>query len=270
MNADKHGLFGNIFLVSRCIWVLLVIAFGAGAQTPPDLATSALSLEPAQVWEIPALGYGPKAWSILRLTNKSDSAASLQVDVYCDAGNRLPLDSRFAVEPHQMRDIRIEAETSREVLCWARVREIAGARGGAIQVRAFVETLKGNQLEDFDRKPVNASGNSAWALLEREVEGQQIYILNASEKPIGLTFCVSNKPQAKECRHKGANAMQHVAKPRQAVLLNVKKFRKKYFIVEASEPGRTIIQLFNDDPGHRRVYTSETSISFEASDTPDN
>jgi hypothetical protein len=67
------------------------------------------------------------------------------------------------------------------VLCWARVREISGARGGAIQVRAFVETLKGNQLEDYDRKPANASENSAWALLEREVEGQQVYILNASE-----------------------------------------------------------------------------------------
>ena len=256
--------------MSRCIWVLLVMAFGAGAQTPPDLATSALSLEPPQVWEIPALGYGPKAWSILRLSNDSDAAASLQVDVYCEAGNRLPLDSRFAVEPHQMRDIRIEAETSHEVLCWARVREIAGARGGAIQVRAFVETLNGNQLEDYDRKPANALGNSAWAMLEREIEGQQIYILNASEKPIGLTFCVSNKPQVKECKHRGAKAVQHVAKARQAVLLNVKKFRQKYFIVEASEPGHTIIALFNDDPGHRRVYTSETSISFDASDKPDN
>lgn len=90
-----------------------------------------------------------------------------------------------------------------------------------------------------------------------------------AEKPMALTFCVSNKPQATECRHKGANAIQHVAKPRQAVLLDVKKFRKKYFIVEASEPGRAIIELFNDDPGHRRVYTSETSISFDASDTPD-
>jgi hypothetical protein len=254
----------------RILILLVVLAFGAGAQTPPDLATSALSLEPPQVWEIPALGYGPKAWSILRLTNDSDLAASLRVDVYCEAGNRLPLEPKFAVEPHQMRDIRIEAETSKEVLCWARVREIAGARGGAIQVRAFVETLKGNQLEDYDRKPANASENSAWALLEREVEGQQIYILNASEKPMALTFCVSNKPQAKQCAHKGKNAMQHVAKPRQAVLLDVKKFRQKYFIVEASEPGRTIIELFNDDPGHRRVYTSETSISFDASDTPDN
>ena len=257
--------------MNRWISILLVMtAFGVGAQTPPDLATSALSLEPAQVWEIPALGYGPKAWSILRLSNDSDLPASLQVDIYCEAGDRLPLDSTFAVEPHQMRDIRIEAETSHEVLCWARVREIAGARRGGIQVHGFVETLKGNQLEDFDRKPVNALGNSAWALLEREVEGQQVYILNASEKPIGMTFCVSNKPIVTECRHKGKNALHHVAKPRQAVLLNVKKFRQKYFIVEASEPGHTIIELFNDDPGHRRVYTSETSISFDASDTPDN
>jgi hypothetical protein len=253
--------------VNRRISVLLVIAFGARAQTPPDLATSALSLEPAQMWEIPALGYSPNAWSILRLTNNSNAVASLHVDVYCEAGQRFPLDPTFAVEPHQMRDIRIEAETSMEVLCWARVREISGARGGAVQVRAFVETLKGNQLEDYDRKPANAFENSAWALLEREVEGQQVYILNASEKPIALTFCVSNKPQAKECAHKGVNVIHHVAKPRQAVLLDVKKFRKKYFIVEASEPGRTIIQLFNDEPGHRRVYTSETSISF---DTPEN
>jgi hypothetical protein len=247
--------------------VIVALASGVRAQTPPDLASTSLSLEPAQVWEIPALGYGANAWSILRLTNNSDSAASLQVDVYCGAGNRMPLGPAFAVEPHKALDIRIDAQSVVAVLCWARVSVFSGMRGPGIQLRAFLETLNGNQLEDFDREPSLASGNSAWALPEPEIAGQQLYVLNASDKPTVLTFCVANKPEAKACQSKGANPVHRLANPRQAILVDVKKFRKKYLIAESSEPGRAIIQVFNDQPGHRRVYSSESSISF---DTPQN
>jgi hypothetical protein len=249
---------------------LLVATALAGtvcAQAPPDLAASSLSLEPAPVWEIPALGYGPNAWSILRLTNNSDSLASIHTDVYCGTGTRLPLGPAFAVEPHKTLDIRIEGPSTISVLCWARVSLDAGLRGPGVQLRAFLETLNGNQLEDFDRKPAQAMGNAAWAIPEAQVAGQQLYVLNASEKPTILTFCIADKVDPKECRRKGANAVHRSANPGQAVLVEVKKFRKKYFLTQSSQPGRAIVQVFNDEPGHRRVYSSESSISF---DTPDN
>jgi hypothetical protein len=202
----------------------------------------------------------------LRLANNSDSPATFQVDVYCGRASRLPLGPRYTVEPHQTREIRISAETIVNVLCWARVGQLSGALGPLIQIRASLETLKGNQLEEFDRPPRQASADSFWAILEPEIGGQQLYILNVADNPTILTFCVANKPEPKECRRKGVNPIRRLAKPRQAVIVDVKKFAKKYLIAESSEPGRAILQIFDDGAGHRKVYSAESSISF---DTPD-
>ena len=216
------------------------------------------------MWEIPALGYAPRDWSSLRLTNNTDSPAKFQVDVYCGRGNRLPLDPTYAVEPHQTREIRISAETIVPVLCWARVGQLSGVLDPGIQIRASLETLKGNQLEEFDRRPSQASADSFWAIPAPEISGQQIYILNVAENPTILTFCVADKPEPKECRRKGANPIRRLAKPKQAVILDVKEFTKKYLIAESSEPGGAIIQLFNDDAGHRKVYAADSTITFDA------
>jgi hypothetical protein len=250
----------------RSILLATALASALRAQTLPDLETSALSLAPARVWEIPALGYGPNAWSILRFNNDSDVAASVQVDVYCQAGARMPLARVVAVQPRNALDIRIEAPSAVSVGCWARVQQVSGVRGPEFQLRAFVESLKGNQLEDFDRPPGAASANSAWAFPAAQIAGEQLYILNASETPTTLTFCSASKPDPKACDKKGAKAVRRLANPKQAVLLEVLNFPKKYLIAESSRPGRAIIEVFNDKPGHRRVFTSESSISFEGPD----
>jgi hypothetical protein len=237
----------------------IVLATGARAQSPPK--------EPSRFWEIPALGYSPRDWSSLRLTNNSDSPALFQVDVYCGRGNRLPLDPKYMVEPHEAREIRVSAETIVAVLCWARVGQLSGVQGPGIQIRGSLETLNGNRLEEFDRHPSQASADSFWAFLGPEVSGQQLYILNVADNPTILTFCIANKPEPKECRRKGVIPIRRLAKPKQAVIVDVQKFTKKYLIAESSEPGRAIIQVFNDDPGHRKVYRAESTISF---DTPEN
>ena len=170
------------FLVAT-VWTSVVYA-----QALPELANTSLSLAPARVWEVPALGYGGNAWSIVRLSNDSESPATFQVDVYCGNGDRLPLGSTFTIEPHQTSDIRIDGATTVAVLCWARVAELSGAALSGIQLRAFLETLSGNQLEDFDRQPGQAIENSTWALPAMEIAGQQLYILNASDKATMLTF----------------------------------------------------------------------------------
>jgi hypothetical protein len=241
----------------------IVLATGARAQSPPKTSAQ----EPSRFWEIPALGYSPRDWSSLRLTNNSDSTASFQVDVYCGRGNRLPLDPTYTVEPHEAREIRISAETIVAVLCWARVGQLSGVQGPTIQIRGSLETLNGNRLEEFDRHPSQASADSYWAFLGPEVSGQQLYILNVADSPTILTFCIANKPEPKECSRKGVIPIRRVAKPKQAVIVDVQKFTKKYLIAESSEPGRAIIQVFNDDPGHRKVYRAESTISF---DTPEN
>ncbi len=230
------------------------------AQTP--LASSSLSIAPRQTWEIPALGYSPDAWSILRITNNTDSGALLRADVYCGAGDRFPLNSPVSVEPGKTLDIRIEAPTSVPMLCWARVSQISGEGSAGLQLRAFLERLKGNQLEDFERRPGFQTSNPAWAIPEPQIGGRQLYILNASETATQFTFCASNSPDPKACHRKGVNLVQRVAHPREAVVINVNKFPKKYLITQCSHPGGVIVQVFDDQPGHRRVYTSESTISF--------
>jgi hypothetical protein len=252
-------------LYSLRIAIVSAIVFAGGARAQALNPSSAR--EPSRFWEIPALGYAPRDWSTLRLTNNSDSPASFQVEVYCGRGSRLPLDPTYPVEPHQAREIRISAETIVPVLCWARVGQLAGVEGPGIQIRASLETLKGNQLEEFERRPSQASADSFWAIPAHEISGQQLYILNVAENATILTFCTADKPEPKECRRKGVNPIRRLAKPKQAVVLDVKKFTKKYLIAESSEPGRAIIQLFNDDAGRRKVYAAEPTITF---DTPEN
>src|ERR1700722_16739225 len=112
----------------RALLLAAALASAIRAQTPPDFSTSALSLAPARVWEIPALGYGPNLWSILRFNNNADAAASVQVDVYCRAGARMPLAPVFAVRPRDSLDIRIEDPSQVLVGCWARAQQLSGAR----------------------------------------------------------------------------------------------------------------------------------------------
>jgi hypothetical protein len=244
----------------RGLLVAAALASALRAQTPPDFSSSALSLAPARVWEIPALGYGLNLWSILRFNNNADVAASVQVDVYCQGGARMPLPPVFAVPARDSLDIRIEAPSKVLVGCWARVQQVSGARGPEFELRAFVESLKGNQLEDFDRPPGLATANSAWAFSAAQIAGEQLYILNASDTPTMLTFCSASKPDPKACEKKGAKVVRRLAKPKEAVQLDVLNFPRKYLIAESSRPGRAIIEVFNDKPGHRRVFASESSI----------
>ena len=61
--------------------------------------------------------------------------------------------------------------------------------------------------------------------------------------------------------------MKRVAEARQAVVVEIKKLSRKYLIVQSSQPGRAILQVFDDTPGRRKFYSSDSSISF---DTPEN
>ncbi len=214
-------------MVSRvrvfCLVATIVLATGIRAQTQPNLATRSSNSEPLQIWEIPALGYSQRDWSSVRLTNNTDSAASFQVDAYCGRGKRLPLDPTYTLEPHQEREVRISAETIVTVQCWARVSQLTGLLSPGIRIRASVDVLNGNRLEEFDRQPRQASADSFWVTPTSDIRGQRLYILNTSETATILTFCMANKPEPKECHRKGVHPVRGVAKPRQAVMLDVNK-----------------------------------------------
>ena len=209
----------------------------------------------ARTMEIPALAYGPNIWSILRFSNDSESSQSVNVDVYCKDGERLPIGPMFEIEPRKTLDVRIESSDSAESSCWARV-------VSELDVRASVEVLNGNQLETFDRRPAEASDFATRAVPAREVEDKHLYFANLAETSTVLTFCQAKDSAGNGCQKAGAAVFRMLVKPREAIKLDVKKIEKKYLVIESSRPGLAMAVLFSDDPGRRRFYSTESTIDF--------
>ena len=217
----------------------------------------------SRTWEIPALAYGPSMWSIVRLTNRAAIPRSLRLEVYRENGDRLPIGGALDLAAGEMRDIRIDSPNGDEESCWAKVSELS--EDPAVEVDASVEILKGNAIESYPRKAKDPSANDVWVSRAAEVEGKQVYFLNVFNRPTTLEFCTTNRREQRSCQAPGRNAAARFrVNPNQAIAVQVKKLRQRYFIAESTVPGRAILLLFTDGPGSKRVFSSESSIEFEA------
>ena len=232
-----------------------VLAPALWAQSPVNAS---------RTWDIPALAYGPNMWSILRLTNRAATPRTLRLEVYRENGDRLPIAGRLDLVAGEMRDIRIDSPTGDEESCWAKVTELS--EDAAVEVEASVEMLKGNAIESYPRKAKNPSANDVWVTRAAEVEGKQVYFLNVFNWPTTLEFCATNQREQRTCQAPGRTAAARFrVNPNQAVAVQVKKLRQRYFIAQYTVPGRAILLLFTDGPGSKRVFSSESFIEF---DTP--
>jgi hypothetical protein len=95
-----------------------------------------------------------------------------------------------------------------------------------------------------------------------KVRGQRIYYLNLSDRPTTLAFCVADKVTLNPCRKPDSLVSRFLMKPNQSLVMNVKKFPQKYFIVESSNPGQAILAEFAPATGTTKEFSSESSISF--------
>ena len=70
--------------------------------------------------------------------------------------------------------------------CWAKVTETVPANESLpkISVTVFIEALKGNRLERFERYSAVPASVRRWANLAAEAQGKQLYYLNVSESPV--------------------------------------------------------------------------------------
>lgn len=230
------------------------------AMLGPDGRASA-QITITRTWEIPALIYGPDRWSIVRLSNSGESRQSAKVEVYRENGERLALGPDFQVEPRQHVDIRIEGKGKDDHLCSARVVEVADGSSAGIEVSAFVEVLSGNQIQDFPREAREPSGERAWVVPASEIKGKQYYFLNSGGHPTVVTFCTSNRPRRDACSE--VRPIGRVTlKPRQSVVVALKKPRGKYFLAASSVPESAIIVLLTDGTGAVRKFSSESSITY--------
>lgn len=236
------------------LFAVAVLAPGLWAQVPEGAS---------RIWEIPALAYGPHIWSILRLTNRAATPRSVRLQVYRENGERLPISGALDLAAREMRDIRIDSPNGDEESCWARVTELSAA--AAVDVDASVEILKGNAIESFPRRAKDPSANDVWVSRAAEVEGKQVYFLNVFDRPTTLEFCATNHREQRTCRTPGRNAAARFrVNPNQSIAVQVKKLRQRYFIAESTVPGKAILLLFTDGPGSRHVFSSESSVEFDA------
>lgn len=224
---------------------LPLLAWAQSPADPPALHTS----------QIPALAFGPKIWSVLRLTNTSTVAQSVTVDVYRENGDRVPLDSPYTVAPRSTKELRIGGDPGDDQMGWARLTAPA-----EVGVEALVESLDGNTLADYPRRAHDTSPDSRWASRAADVQGRDLYFLNAGDQPTEVSFCTSKDPRA-SCRKNGARVHYPVG-PRQALSVHVRRLRRPYFITESSMPGSAVLLLFEESAGIRKVFGSSSDIQF--------
>lgn len=211
----------------------------------------------SRVRYIPALAYGPGVWSILRLMNSGTMPQTVGLEVYREDGNRLPIEPAFEVQPGATREIRIDGGTATEEICWARV-----TLPDAVEARGAVEILKGDTLEDFSRGTHELSDRAQWTTLTSAVEGKYFYFLNASEQPTVVTFCATDQPAPDGCRKKGVTHIQVPAGPKQLIGVQVRKPRRRFFLIESSAPDAAVLTMFDAGPGDKRFFGSKSTVEF--------
>jgi hypothetical protein len=212
---------------------------------------------PVRTLYIPALAYGPDVWSIVRLTNTGSTPQTARLEVYRENGTALPIGPAYDLQPGATLDVRIDAKTEDAEMCWARV-----ILPDNVRVRGFVEILEGNALEDFPRAPHQVSDLPRWVTLSDRIQGKQMYFLNAADRPTVVAFCAARQATADACQKKGTPSARFRVGPRQSISVQVRKLRGRFFITESSAPEAAVLVLFDNGPGIRKTFGSNSSIEF--------
>jgi hypothetical protein len=217
------------------------------------------------MWDIPALSYGPNEWSVLRLTNQSELARNVRVEVYSEKGNPLPIGPDFVLKPHQVLDIRIDRASRKEEMCWARV--VDGPDGvGELEVTPLVEILRGNELFEFPREAREFSPRGLWGFRASDLQFKTVYFLNGSGQPTVVTFCQSNRREKDQCGRKDGSPARFTVGPYQSISVDVERLRQRYFFVLSSAPRAALLVVLRDGEGRRKKFTSESTIHFGEQD----
>jgi hypothetical protein len=244
----------------KACWLLTL------ALTPVLAAQVSDNPHSAGVRYVPALAYGPKIWSVIKLSNVSGSLKSVEVDVFNEDGTRVPMARSFEVSPGGTVEVRIDAKADTDQPCWARVAELpTEAPAGGLDIHAAVEVLRGDALEEFSRAAHVTSAERRWISPTAKLVGRDLYFLNVAENPTVVTFCAARDARADACRRKGTPATRIQVSPNHWVSVHVRKLSTRYFVTESSSPGAAVLALFSDGPGDRQVFSSHSSIQFDES-----
>lgn len=212
-----------------------------------------------RAWYVPALGYGTGAWSVLRIGNRSGVPETVRVEVYGENGNLILLEPEVTIAPGATREIRIDGASSTDQLCWAKVVEPPGTP--PIEIQAAVEILEGNSLEEFPRLPHLASPDAHWVSRSAAVEGKRLYFLNAGS-PTVVSFCTAKKPTPDACGRRNSGAAHYPLKRGQSLSVLIRKLHRPFFVTRSSVPGAAVLVMFEDSPGRKSYFSSDSSVQF--------
>ena len=211
----------------------------------------------ARTIEIPALAFGTNQWSVVKLTNPSAEAHRVTLEVYRQNGERMPFEGNLNLNPRESVELRIEGRTDKfREMCWARIFDVSGD----IEATAVIEILKGDTIESFDRPPKEPSRATSWIVPSWTVQDKDLYFLNASDKPVEVSFCTTSSRFTGACPKRGV--AHYPMQPNQSVLVGIRKLHQQYFLTTSSTRGRAVVVLMTPGMGDRKMFSSDSSIQF--------
>jgi hypothetical protein len=245
--------------VQGLISFLLVTAAVPGTKAGSDVEIA--GRREAQYF--PALNYGYNRWTSVRLENHSSVPRSVEIEAYRDDGSPMEVASPITLGPREKTDIRLAGAGKALRWCWARITKIiaAGESAEMVSITVTIEMLKGNHVEQFERKGVTPAsfGNHRWINRSSDAQGKQLYYLNTSSSAAVLTFCQAPNTQANCERVKpkfGVNG-------RGSILLNVRRLLQPYAIAETSDDhGGGMLLYLSRGSGKMTTFGAESSITF--------
>jgi hypothetical protein len=226
------------------------------------LGTAIVASAAPRTIEIPALSIGENRWSAIKLTNPSAVTRRATVDVYRQNGAKMAVGGEVSLKPSETIELRIGEEVAKaHEMCWARITDASSDVSGLapLEVTAVVEVLRGNSIESFDRRPLQASPNTKWLSPSWAVQEKDLYFLNASDKAVEVSFCTTDSRVTASCPR---TTKHYPVAPNQAVVLAVGKLRHPYFLTASSARGRAVLVLLSVAEGARKVFSSESQIQF--------
>jgi hypothetical protein len=255
----------------------------------PRLVGCALCLVPAVAAQerviesvLPALAYGAKCTSMVELRNLSDRPVTLEVEGHKSTGALAPLAGHSSMTvrlnpvEHNSFKLQIDEETTS---AWIKVKEIVPSPrlNAVVAVSGATECVAGDQLRRTPRELAYPSRNPWFSGKIGEISGDEILVINASERPARVWLCYSAgnlyavptaaHPSAQLTPICSSDAVVQIP-PFGSRQFPVQRESSSYFSLK-TEGAAVVLQMLRPLDSTVRMYTVDSTITFGREDPAD-
>jgi len=250
------------------------------------LVCSTLALLPAAAQErviesvLPALAYGPKCSSAIEVHNLSDRPVTVEVEGHKSSGALAPLAGhpgmtvRLDGAGRASYKLQIEEETTS---AWVKVREIIPAPrlSTVVAVSGTTECVVGDQLRTTPRELAYPTRNPWFSGNVTEIAGDEILLINASERPATAWLCYSagnlyavpgGTGPSQLTPICSSDAVVHIP-PFGTRQFPVERAHNSYFSLKTAGAA-IVLQMLRPLDATVRLYTVDSTITFGKEEAP--